>query len=255
MVLYEKRSKNLGRAVRWGLATEVIVVIAAVMGLCGTVGAISFGNILGHIKDVDLDTYKTGADLKIAQANLAAAAANQKAREARDEAEHTEKANIQLQKEVIANKVAAEQAEVLLAKQNKKTFDYAHAVAQQQATMAEQAHVSPVLSREQIVALSATLSRFAGQDVIMRSTPDTTVLRFKQSVEQALSGAGVTTKENSIIFTALFQGISVVVHSPQDVPPIANALVGGLKAAGVSVHTASANAVPPGRVALYMGPN
>ena len=104
MVLYEKRSKNQGRELKWGLATEITVIIAAFISLCGTVAAVSFGNVVSKIKDADLAAYEKQADLKIAQANngsdvakaiaasanATAATANQKAAEASTKAENSQ---------------------------------------------------------------------------------------------------------------------------------------------------------------------
>jgi hypothetical protein len=72
MVLYEKNSKNRGIELRWGLTTEIVVVIAAFISLAGTFGAIGFGNTVGKIKDANLATYQKEADVQIAGANQAA---------------------------------------------------------------------------------------------------------------------------------------------------------------------------------------
>ncbi len=256
MVLYEKRSKKQGVELRWGLATEIVVIVAAFVSLGGTIAAISFGNIVSHLKDIDLDSYKTAAGIKIAQANADAAEANKKAQEAKTESEKVEASNLKLKSDVAFNKRATDTADAELGKQNKETSDFAHALAQQQGAMAEQAKVSPVLTDYQIQALSARLAPFSGQDVSQHSTADTTVLRLKQGIAIALDKAGIHSAVNAINMGALYQGVSVAVHSPQDVPPVANALVLGLREAGVDVHPVSdPQDVAAGKVAIFLGPN
>lgn len=254
-VLYEKRAFADGKRKKDSFLSEAMVIVAATVSLIGTIGAIHFGDVVGKIKDDDLARYKKSADLSIAQLTKDAATANQKAQEAENRAEDTSKANAQLQIQVSQNALKAEKAQSALAKQNQETYNYAHALAQQQATMAEQAHVSPVLTKTQITTFSEALRPFSGQDVIFHSTLDTTVLRLKQSIAIALMNAGITFKENSMDAGSLYQGVSVVVHSPQDVPPLANTLVQGLRQAGISVNTVSLESIPQGRVAIYLGPN
>ena len=145
--------------------------------------------------------------------------------------------------------------EAKLAAQNKENYDFSHALAFQQQTMAQQMHVSPILDATQIQRLAAILSPYAGQDVILHSTLDTTVLRLKQSIAQALYNADITFKQNSMDAGMLYQGVSVAIHSPQDVPPLANALVSGLRSAGIIVNPVALDTVPVGKVAIYLGPN
>ncbi len=68
MVLYEKRAKNEGHALGWVLRTEIVVIIAAFISLAGTVGAITFGTVVSHLKDVDFENYKQSSQLQIANA-------------------------------------------------------------------------------------------------------------------------------------------------------------------------------------------
>jgi hypothetical protein len=255
MVLYEKHSKNIGRALKWGFATEIVVIVAAFISLAGTIGAIEFGSIVSRLKDVDLAAYKKSADIQIAQANKDAATANQKAQEAHDKAVEAENENLKLAGQVGNDAARARSAEVALEKANKATSDFAHALQQQQGVMAEQAKVSPVLNSFQIQMLAASLTPFKGQDVILHSTADTTVGRTKVSVAMALQAAGITFQSNSIDMGMLYQGVSVAVHSPQDIPPLANALVLGLRQAGIDAHPVAELAVPAGKVAIYFGPN
>jgi hypothetical protein len=75
MLLYEKHSRNQGRMLVWRLRTEILVIVAAFLSFTGSIAAISFGNIVSHIKDDDLDAYKTSAGLQIAKADQDAAKA------------------------------------------------------------------------------------------------------------------------------------------------------------------------------------
>lgn len=256
MVLYEKHSKSQGQALRWGLTPEIVVIVAAFICLCGTVGAISFGNMVSHLKDVDLEAYKTSARLQISQANTFAATANQKAQEAREAAAKVEQENALLGSSVERNAEIARKAESDLAKANKETSDFAHSLQQQQATMQEQAKVSPQLTAYQIQVLASVLKPFAGQDVSLHVTADTVVARLGATIKMALAQAGVTTKYYSTDMGALYQGVSVAVHDPKDVPPIANTLVMGLRQAGIDVHPVAApQMIPAGQVGIFLGPN
>jgi hypothetical protein len=222
----------------------------------GTIGAIHFSNTVSHLKDIDLEAYKTSSRLQIAQANTSAATANQKAQEARVVAAKVEQENAVLGGSVTKNAEAARKAEAELAKANKETSDFAHSLQKQQIVMQEQARVSPILTDFQITQLATVLNNFSGQDVIFHSTADTTVLRLKKTIAIALQKAGITFKQNSMDMGALYQGVSVAVHSPDNVPPLANALVMGLHQAGIDVHPVSApDRVPVGKVALFLGPN
>jgi uncharacterized membrane protein YkoI len=226
-----------------------LAVTSAIASLIGTIGAIHYSNQIGHLKDVDFSTYKTTAEVQINQAKADAARANENAlRVAQD--------NIKLTGQVSTDATVARAAEAALAKANKETSDFAHSLQQQQATMQEQAKVSPVLTDYQIQNLAAVLAPYKGQDVILHSTADTTVLRLKRTIALALNMAGLTFKQNSIDVGTLYQGVSVAVHDPQDVPPLANALLMGLRQAGIDVHpVAVPQQVPAGQVAIYIGPN
>jgi len=247
-VLYEKRAFASGKREQESFLSEAMVIFAATVSLIGTIGAIHFSNVVSKLKDDDLSQYKRGADLNIAQLTKDTGTANLAAEELRKE-------NTQLRIDLSKEQGHARQAEGKLAKQNKETYNYAHALAQQQAAMSDQAHVSPILTDFQIETLAILLRPFAGSDVSLHSTGDTTVLRLKVSIARALDKAGLTFKTNSIDIGLLYIGVSVAVHSPQDVPPLANLLIEGLHNAGIDVHPVSLATVPAGQVAIYLGPN
>lgn len=248
MVLYEKHSKNQRRLVRWGLASEIAVVCAAFIGLCGTVGAITFENVVSHLKDLNLETYKQSCSVQISQADLDAEIA-------RKETETLRQANINLQQQIDTETAKARRSEAVLAGQNKATYDFAHALARQQKLMANQARVSPVLTAQEVSRLANILKPFSGQSVILRSTPDTTVQRLMFMIIQALNQDSINHAQSEIQIGALYQGVSVAVHSPANVPPLAYALVLGLRSAGINVHTVSIPNVPVGGVAIIVGPH
>lgn len=255
-VLYENRAVAAGKRVKFYLLSEFIAAFAAIVSLIGTIGAIHYSNVVSHIKDVDLNTYKTQAGVQIAQANQAAAEANRKAQEANDKAVQATNLNLKLQAKVATESTRAATAEAGLEKSNKETSDFAHSLQQQQATMAEQAKVSPQLTPYQIQNLANVLKPFAGQDVALHVTTDTVVARLGSTIAVALNQAGVTTKSYSTDMGALYQGVSVAVHDPNDVPPIANALVIGLRQAGINVQPVAApKMVKAGEVGIFLGPN
>ena len=56
VVLIEKRLVASGRRERTTLLTEFIGVFVAIVSLVGTYGAVHFGDVVSHLKDVDLAT-------------------------------------------------------------------------------------------------------------------------------------------------------------------------------------------------------
>jgi hypothetical protein len=159
--------------------------------------------------------------------------------------------NTALKIELAGHEKNEKESEARLAEQNKETSDFAHALATQQARMAGQARLSPLLDQNQVEALAAFLKPFAGNSVDIHSTADTTVLRLERTIKAAFQIAGIKTPGTSVDIGALCQGVSVVVHSPTDVPHFADALADGLHNAGIEVHTASLSSqVPQGHVAL-----
>ena len=235
--------------------SNYIYVVASLVAVLSTIDILNKTRSVDKEKDRLANIETNESDAKIAQANAGAATANQKAQEASDRALQAENENLQLRGQVSSDETRARTAEATLAKANKDTSDFAHALAQQQKTMAEQAKVSPVLNDAQIQALANILAGYSGQDVILHSTPDTTVLRLGRTIAQALQDAGLTVRQNTMDMGQLYQGVSVAVHSPENVPPLANTLLLGLRQAGIDVRPVTVPGVPPGGVAIYLGPN
>jgi len=86
-IVYETRAVALGKQSKFFLLSEVSAAISAIICVVGTVGAIHYGNLVGHLKDVALDTYKISAGIEIAKAKSDAADAEVKAEVARNKAE------------------------------------------------------------------------------------------------------------------------------------------------------------------------
>jgi len=248
-VLMEKRAVLAGKRKSESFWAEASVFLAALVSVLGTIGAIHYGNVVSHLKDLDLATYEKAADANIAQAQKDSADANKSAADAIYK-------NGQLETALAKHETSESKNDAELAKQNKATSDFAHALAQQQGIMAEQARVSPALSEAQIQELSEMLKPFAGQKVAVYSTSDTVVLRLGAQIKHALSAAGIDNSQGVIMMGALYQGVSVGVHDPKNVPPLANALVIGLRNFGIDAHPVSdSKFVPDGYVDLFLGPN
>jgi hypothetical protein len=229
--------------------SNYIYVIASLLAVLATIV------IVTKTKSLDAEKDRV-AGVQSAQANQGAADANKKAQVAYDDAEKVKAENLKLQGNVASESTRAGSAEAGLAKANKETSDFAHSLQQQQATMQEQAKVSPVLSPIQVAVLTNVLKGFSGQDVEMHSTTDTTVLRLKYGIDMAFKQAGITESQNMMEMGALYQGVTVAVHSATNVPPFANILAEALHVSGIDVHTAAVpERVPEGKVAIFLGPN
>ena len=256
MVLYEKHSKNLGRSIRWGLTTEIVVIIAAFICLCGTIGAITFGNIVSHLKDVDLATYKATADTKIAQANKDADKALSDAATANKKAEDTKQANLQLQIELSKHEWKEKQAEAKLAAQNQQTAQFAQGVAQQQQGMAQQMQAAPSLSDAQVDVIAKLLTPFAGRTVSVHTMMDARSQRLAGRFQQAFSKAGIKFDGSSTDMGPNYVGIMILVKNPtpNPHPPIADVLHYAIQSVGIQPHGAADASLKEDEVRLCIGP-
>jgi hypothetical protein len=240
---------------RAGLRTSnYIYVLASLLAVISTIVIVNKTRSLDAEKDRVAKTNSDASDLKVAQANSAAEQAKKDAAQANENALRVSQENIKLGGQISTDAVTARTAEAFLAKANKETSDFAHGIALQQQNMAEQAKVSPVLDTAQAMSLADYLKPYAGQTVAIHMTLDTVVIRLGNGVQYALQQAGIKAS-GSMDAGRTYQGVSVVVHNPQDVPPLANALVLGLRAQGIAVHPAADASVPAGQVSIYLGPN
>jgi flagellar biosynthesis GTPase FlhF len=213
-------------------------------------------------KDREVKIATDAANLKIAQAGSDAAkalsdaaTANQKAQEAKLKAQETERSNTSLKVELNKHEEQEKENEIKLAAQNQQTAQFTQALQFQQQTMAQQIHVSPELNNAQIDAIAAELKPFAGQEVIIHRTDDTVVGRLASSIANAFLRAGIKFPQYSDDISQLYQGVTVVVHAPdQGHPPMADALVNALMRQGIPVNKGAIDSVPMGAVALYLGP-
>ncbi len=247
IVLFEKRQIGKGLQVKQSVRNEVFFLISALICLAGTCGAIYFGKRVSEIKDADLATYETSADVQIAQAQNDAAKAKAAAAAANLQ-------NTHLRIDLASHETDEKKIDAQLTAQNKRTNDFAHALAHQQETISEQTKGSPEIDRKQADVLANSLIQYAGQSVSVHMTLDTVVVRLAKSLGYAFSKAGIQQRAE-MDAGATYQGVSVAVHSPKDVPPLANALVLGLRQAGIDAHPVSLAAIPAGQVAIYLGPN
>lgn len=261
MVLYEKHSKNQGRAVRWGLATEIVVIIAAFICLCGTVGAISFGNVVSHLKDADLAAYEKAADLQIAQAQKDTASANQeakvaeeKAEAARSKAESTAQDNSHLRIDVANHEIAEAKANSDLAAQNKKLNDFTQGLAQQQKGMAQQMQVTPSLGDVQVNFIAQQLMQFPGQKVAIHTMSDARCQRLAAQFHRAFELAHLNIVEYSTDMGPIYQGVAVGVRAVAGHPALADVLIGAIGRVGIPVRGGLEPSIPEGVVSIYIGP-
>jgi flagellar biosynthesis GTPase FlhF len=242
---------------RTGLRTSnYIYVVASLLAVISTIVIVNKTKSLDDEKDRVSKANGDASDLKVAQANSAAEQAKKDAATANENALRVSQQNIKLSGQISTDAATSRSAEQALAKANKETSDFAHSLEQQQATMAEQAKVSPVLTPFQQQQLANVLRPFSGQEIIIHQTAETVVGRLGSTIAGALNAAGLKFPQYSTDMGALYQGVSVAVHDPHKVPPLANALVMGLRQAGIDVRPVAApQQVPEGKVAIYLGPN
>jgi hypothetical protein len=238
--------------------SNYLYVLFSLIAVIATIVIVVRTNSLDIEKDLQVaQAQKDAAQAKkdAAKAISDAATANQKAQEANEHAANVEAENLKLGGQVGKDAVTARAAEAALEAKNKETSDFAHGVAIQQQNMAIQAKVSPTLTVAQAMSLANYLKPYAGQNVAVHMTLDTVVIRLGNGIQYALQQAGIKADGSSMDAGQTYQGVSVAVHSPQDVPPLANALVMGLRAQGIAVNPASDPSVPAGTVRIYLGPN
>jgi hypothetical protein len=235
--------------------SNYVYVLASLLAVISTIVIVNKTKSLDAEKDRLSKASSDASDVKVAQAKADAATANKIAQEAKDETAKIESENIKLGGQVTTDATAARTAEASLAKANKETSDFAHGIALQQQNMAQQAKVSPTLDANQALSLANYLRAYAGGTVAVHMTLDTVVIRLGNGIQYALQQAGIKSDGSSMDAGRTYQGVSVVVHSPQDVPPLANALVMGLRAQGIAVNPAADTSVPVGHVNIYLGPN
>jgi hypothetical protein len=248
---------------KFGLkVSNYLYVVASLLAVVATIIIVNKTRSIDAEKDREVKIATDAANLKIAQAGSDAAkalsdaaTANQKAQEAKLKAQETERSNTSLKVELNKHEEQEKENEIKLAAQNQQTAQFTQALQFQQQTMAQQIHVSPELNNAQIDAIAAELKPFAGQEVIIHRTDDTVVGRLASSIANAFLRAGIKFPQYSDDISQLYQGVTVVVHAPdQGHPPMADALVNALMRQGIPVNKGAIDSVPMGAVALYLGP-
>lgn len=226
---------------KWELRTEIVVIVAAFVSLVGTVGAISFGSIVSHLKDIEISDYKTHADLHIAQANERASQALVSAIEAYKQTQEVAKDNIGLHH------------------RTEEVDRFTKGISAQQQGLARQMLASQSISDEQIAEISRQLKRFAGQQITFHTAIDAHVQRLAMQLTRAFEGAGISVTNTQLDFGADYQGLRVVVKTAPR-PPLADAIMDSFESVGLHAkgqywpNTVGPQAVAPGEVTIVIGP-
>jgi hypothetical protein len=263
-VLWEKRAVLAGRRPKESFWAEASVVLAAVVSVLGTIGAIHFGNTVSHLKDVAREEFKTNAETQIAQANKeaanansAAGVANQKAEETRLKAESIGKENSTLRIDLATHKTQEHEAETKLNAQNKELAQFTQGLAQQQQGMAKQMQAAPSLNEAQVNIITAALKPFAAKSISIHVMMDARSQRLAAQFQQAFVKAGIKIEGSSTDVGPNYVGVMVVVKnpSPQPHPPLADALISAIQSVGIQPHPAADPSISnTDEVRLCIGP-
>lgn len=180
-VRHEKRRVDAGLKSRVSFRSEASVVLAAIVSLAGTAGAIYFGDRVSHLKDIELSKYQQQAAVQIAGAQQDSAKANSEAAIA-----------------TAGAKVAQEKAE-----QARQKAEAIHAKAEEARTNsleAEKQANEAVIDKEEILKDNLTLQkqvedeRTARLELEQRLAPRALTLFAQNNLTrqvQAISGVSV----------------------------------------------------------------
>jgi hypothetical protein len=255
LVLFEKRLAGKGVEIKHSVRNEVFFVASAVICLAGTCGAIYFGGRVSDIKDADLAAYKKTADGQIAQANKDAAKALSDAATANQKAGETTQANLKLQLELGRHESVEKKTDADLAAATQKLDQFTQGLAQQQQGIAQKVQAPVSLNQNQVQILGNALKPFAGQEVTLRMTMDSTSARFANQIGQAFSIAGIKTGAGTATYAgATYQGVSVVIQKVDGHPPIADTLLREFLLLGIPAQGVLEPSFPPNSVTICIGP-
>jgi hypothetical protein len=149
-----------------------------------------------------------------------------------------------------ANLKAAE-----LTAKTEKTNQFVAGLAEQQQGMAKQIQGVPTLGDQQIAIIADRLKPFAGQQITIRATTDTTVLRLGGAFKKAFLLAGLNVIAYDVDMGAQYQGVTVVVKFPTHHPPLADALLNAIRDVGIHANGASTlEPISNADVTIYLGP-
>ncbi len=263
-VVYETRAVALGRHAKFFLLSEIAGATSALICLLGSIGAIHFGNVVSHLKDVQLATYEKSADERIAAANEEAADANKAAGLANKQAGDANKAaadanvkNSQLRIELAQHESTEKKVEADLASKNQQLTTFTQGLAQEQQGIAQQMQVAPSLTDVQVDFIASQLKNFAGKNIAIHVMNDTRSSRLGNQFGVAFQKAGITVNGSGTFLGPDFHGVMVVVHnaSPAPHPVLADALINAIRAVGIIPHpTADPSGPKDDEVWLCIGP-
>lgn len=246
MVLFEKRQIGKGIEIRHSVRNEIFFVTSALICLAGTCGAIYFGGRVSHLKDVDLSAYQTWAKGEIAKAQKEAGDANNAAGIANESAAVASLDNTKLRIKLTNDEEKEHQAEA--------------ALSERESIIAGRSPVS--LSEEGIKEFRAYLTPYAKQHArhekfdnnieIDCKLNDHVALQIGESIARSIPAPTQTGNPSDL--NARYEGVTIVVSSLRDVPPLARALYTGLKDAQMDVHPIVSGDVGPFRFLVQVGP-
>jgi hypothetical protein len=243
-IVYETHAVALGKRQKFFLFSEILGAIAAIICVLGSVGAISFGNVVSRLKDVDLAKYEKDAE----KAKSDAATANQQAADANLK-------NTQLKIQLGQHEADEKKTDAELAAQSQKNAQLAQAIADQQQKMAKTIHSYPEVDFVEWMKIADELSPYAGQKVIIRSTGDTDVRIIAVLLEQSLHQARIDVS-GTVHVGEVYVGINVETNPNYEIVPLATKIIETLKAHGIPVRPGGSGSweIPKGVVLIEIGP-
>jgi uncharacterized cupredoxin-like copper-binding protein len=261
LVFIERRLIAAGIRERAMLITEFVAVGAAIISFAGTIGAIHYGNLVSHLKDVDLATYKVTAGVQIAQANNDASKALSDVATANKKAEEIKQANLQLQIELGKHENEEKKTDAELAAETKKLDQFTQGlaqqqqgIAQQQQGMAQQMQTTPSLNDIQVKMLAEKLKPFAGQKIAIHQMSDARCQRLGSQFHQAANLAGLNVVVHATDFGPIYTGVAVGVKKAPGYPPMADALINAIRSVGLPIKGGVEPSLPDDVVGIFIGP-
>lgn len=201
-------------------------------------------------KDRQLLLSQSQAAVQIQQFKAIAAEANLKA-------EETSKANSLLRNEVEKEQAETRKTTTELVVRAQRTEEFTQQLAQQQKSISQQIHATPLLSDSQINKIAEQLKPFAGQTVSIHTMLDAHCQRLGAQFQRAFEIAGIKIPDYSTVVGPNYQGVLIVVKNPNPSPhaPLADALFNAVKSVGIDAHGVADPSVAEGLVAIYIGPD
>lgn len=257
LALYEQYSKSQGRLAHWKMRTQIFIIIAAFISFAGSVLAITFSNIVFHLKDQELSAYEKDADLRILQAESDAAIAGKAAALANGNTAQTNLENTKLRIQLATHETNEKKIDAELMAKNQQLATFTQGLAAQQQGMAQQMQIPPSLGEAQIKMIAESLKPFAGQAIsIHMMGGDVRSQRLGDQFRQALTAAGIRIYGYSNDFGPNYVGVMILVKNPtpQPHPALADALRDAIQLVGIQPHTIADPSLKEGEVMLCIGP-